>query len=83
MDDHNNHAVKIVKVKLFSIQGLTREKTLKTERLIDTNVILYVPETQHKVDKILLSEGIESHINMKDGKDRRGTLMTFNKEIPK
>ncbi|XP_068205230.1 uncharacterized protein PF3D7_1120000-like [Palaemon carinicauda] len=75
---------KKISFKIINIQGLTKQKYMEMESLLndsfDINIVV-LTETQQKIDKINISDGTIKKESMRDFKDKKGGgLMVIYKD---
>ena len=60
-------------IKLINIQGFSKTKIVEVEKLLEnSNDVLCLTETQHKVDRLNLNDNIIKHTSMRDLTDKKG-----------
>ena len=70
-------------VKCINIQGLTNVKITELENIINKDTLLCLTETQLKIDKVKISEGLKYVENMRESQDKKGggLMMLWRNEV--
>ena len=66
-----------MKIKLLTIQGLTKVKAVELQHLFENNDILCLAETQQKIEQIHFSKSIKYITSMRDVKEEKGGGLRF------
>ena len=59
-------------MKLLNIQGLTKTKIIENGRLLNKQSVLFLTETQQKLDKTNLSPAYLKYMSMRDQQEKKG-----------
>ena len=71
----------LLRIKFINIQGLTYQKYLELEELIDDDTILCVTETQQKIDKLNIRKNLIKITQMRKKESKKGGgLMIITKQ---